>query len=146
MSFCIRARVRVTDSLLTEAYLIFCRQSDDLHAKPLIPKGSERILRHSPGDGFRSQIEYFFSKAFPHSFDCRKYSRHRFPHPCRGLYEKFLFAQDRPIDCRHHIPLPFTVRERKFNLADRRISLPLPLNLESCPFLIAPGQMAEPLF
>ena len=90
MSFCIGTGIRVAIRLLTETDLLLRRKDNDLHPQALFPKRLECLPRNRPGNRLRRQIEYLFSKPFPHCFHSRENAGNRLAYPCRSLDKQLL--------------------------------------------------------
>ena len=88
----------------------------------MVPQDPERLLRHGPRHSLCGEIKKLISLSFPDGPDRREHCGERFSDSCGRLNEQTFFPAYCPVDRHYKIPLPGTVRKRKFQLPDRRIT------------------------
>ena len=158
MSLGVRTVVRIALRLLAEAYLLLCRQGDDLVLESRIPllhcSGPIRagllqyvkgLLGHGSGDGLGGQVKKLVRQPLPHCLHSRKDGGHGLSHTCGSLDEQLFLSLNGPVDSGRQLLLALPVLVGKFYFFYRSVPLLPPLHLEESPLFVGVRDTVKPL-
>ena len=146
MPLCIGTRVRVALALVHRTKLLLRRDRHGRKDQTMVPQNPECLLRHGPRHSLCGEIKKLITLSFPDGPNRREHRGERFSDSRGRLNEQAFFPAYCPVDSHYKIPLPGTVRKRKFQLPDRRITGQFVIAKISRPFKILVSNTGKPDF
>ena len=144
MALCARTVLRIALRLIADAELFLCRDCDYLILQSARFQDLKRLLGDSSRNRLGRQIEDLLRKPLPDGAHGREYRAHRLSDSRGRLDKELLFAQDRPVDSLHQLPLPVPVGEWKFESLHGTVAELSPVVLELRPFVVFVHESGKP--